>query len=196
MLSRSAFLGYLSFLLAFFASNFAFSLENENLLVALPKGYKIGHQAKNDKITMSEMIPANEAITSWTEMLTVQIFHGLGHVKPDQFREGMEKRWTAVCPGSEFGVVNRGVESGYPSLTWLQNCPSNKTTGKPEITWFKAVQGKDALYLVQKAFKFSPAPDQVKTWVAFLQRVSVCDTRLADRPCYVLNGKDTKNSPR
>jgi hypothetical protein len=172
---------------AFFAAamnlGFAVALENENLLVALPKGYKVGHQAKNGKAIITELIPEKEVITNWTEMVTVQIFFGLGHVTPDQFRQGMEKTWSTACPGSQFGVVNKGTERGYPTLTWLQNCPLNKVTRKPEITWLKAIQGRDSLYVVQKAFKFSPTPDQVKTWVAFLQKVSVCDTRLTDRKC-------------
>ena len=56
-------------------------------------------------------------------------------------------------------------------------------TGKPEITWFKAISGRDSFYVVQKAFKFEPAPEQAKQWVGWLDKVSVCDTRLPDRAC-------------
>lgn len=51
------------------------------------------------------------------------------------------------------------------------------------MTWFRAVQGNDSFYLVQKAFKLLPTADQIVHWTRYLQGVSVCDTRLADRPC-------------
>jgi hypothetical protein len=59
----------------------------------------------------------------------------------------------------------------------------NKATGKPEITWFKAVRGNDSFYVVQKAFKFTPSAEQVTTWTQYLRGVAVCDTRLPDRTC-------------
>ena len=63
------------------------------------------------------------------------------------------------------------------------SCPKNPGTGKPEITWFKAVQGNDSFYLVQKAFKFEPSKEQVTRWMGYLRKVSVCDSRIADRVC-------------
>lgn len=54
---------------------------------------------------------------------------------------------------------------------------------KPEITWFKAVEGNDSFYLVQKAFKFEPSQDQITRWMGYLRKVSVCDSRIADRAC-------------
>ena len=51
-------------------------LVNENLLTNFPDGYKIGYQNRNDKELISEMVPQNEAVENWTEMVTVQIFFG------------------------------------------------------------------------------------------------------------------------
>ena len=79
--------------------------------------------------------------------------------------------------------VAQGDENGYPSMVWLQNCPLNKATGKPEITWFKAIQGNDSFYIVQVAFKAWPSKEQITQWMGYLKDVAVCDTRLPDRPC-------------
>jgi hypothetical protein len=68
-------------------------------------------------------------------------------------------------------------------MVWLQNCPLNKATGKPEITWFKAIQGNDSFYIVQVAFKAWPSKEQITQWMGYLKDVAVCDTRLPDRPC-------------
>jgi hypothetical protein len=62
-------------------------------------------------------------------------------------------------------------------------CPRNAETGKPEWTWFKAIQGNDSFYVVQKAFKFEPARLQIVEWTRYLKGVSVCDTRLKERRC-------------
>jgi hypothetical protein len=51
------------------------------------------------------------------------------------------------------------------------------------ITWFKAVQGNDSFYVVQKAFKFEPSKEQITRWMDYLRKVSVCDSRIADRAC-------------
>ena len=116
-------------------------------------------------------------------MITVQIFFNMRDVTPAQYRARMEKLWTDSCPDSVFSKVKDGVENGYTTLTWSQKCPVNKQTGKPELTWLKALQGKDSFYLVQKAYKFEPSAEQTSRWAAFLDGVGVCDTRLPQRPC-------------
>jgi hypothetical protein len=165
------------------AASPAHALENENLLVALPQGYKVGYQNSAGKQLISEMVPAGETVENWTEMLTVQIFLGMRDVTPAQYRERMQGLWAKACAGSEFAKVKEGVENGYVTLTWMQKCPLNRETGKPELTWMKAMQGRDSFYLVQKAFKFEPSAEQSRNWGGFLDGVRVCDTRLPDRPC-------------
>ncbi len=49
------------------------------------------------------------------------------------------------------------------------------------MTWFKAIAGNDSFYVVQKAFKFEPSPEQLTQWLGYLNKVSVCDTRLPER---------------
>lgn len=165
------------------ANSSARALENENLLVSLPDGYKIGFQKKAGNQIISEMVPSAETVENWIEMVTVQIFLNMREVTPTQYRARLEALWANACAGSEFSTIKGGVENGYATLTWLQKCPLNKQTGKPELTWMKAMQGRDSFYLVQKAFKFAPSPEQIKHWDGFLDSVRVCDTRLPDRLC-------------
>lgn len=169
-------------LLAFGAPG-AQALENENLLVALPKGYKIGFQNKTDRGLISEMVPEGETVEGWTEMVTVQIFFGMRDVTPPQYRARLERLWGDACPGSAFAEVKDGIENDYATLTWSQKCPVNHQTGKPELAWLKAVQGKDSFYLVQKAYRFEPSAEQMAKWDRCLDGVRVCDTRLPERPC-------------
>ena len=129
---------------------------------------------------ISEMVPVKQSVKNWTEMVTVQVFYGL-KATPDQFKARIESGLAAACPKSESHPVAQGEENGYPSMVWLQNCPLNKATGKPEITWFKAIQGNDSFYIVQVAFKAWPSKEQITQWMRYLKEVTVCDTRLLDR---------------
>src|SRR4051812_26632756 len=126
-----------------FGAGGAQALENENLLVSLPSGYKVGYHKSTIKGVISEMVPAAESAENWTEMVTVQIFLNMRDVTPAQYRGRMEKLWAAACPGSKFSKVKETIENGYPTLTWTQKCPNNQQTGKPELTWLKALQGND-----------------------------------------------------
>ena len=160
----------------------ALALENENLLVTVPPGYKVGFTKRAPNGVVTEMVPAAETVENWTEMVTVQIFFGMKDSVMG-FRLRMEKLWLSSCAGAKSAPVSGGIENGYVTTMWRLSCPLNKQTGKPEMTWFKAIAGNDSFYVVQKAFKFEPPPDKVAEWVAYLNKVSVCDTRLPERNC-------------
>jgi len=157
-------------------------LVNENLLVQMPPGYKVGYRAERGTMVMNEMVPDGQTVNNWTEMVTVQIFHGL-KAAPEKFRDTLQQRWVAACPGASGAKVTSGTENGYPVLVWLLDCPKNPQTSEPEMTWFKAIAGNDSFYLVQKAFKFKPSQEQIDRWMAYLKSVAVCDTRIAARAC-------------
>ena len=80
-------------------------------------------------------------------------------------------------------LVALSRERGYPVIVWLQVCPLNKETGKPEVTLLKAIAGKDSFYVVQKAFRFQPDKAQIEQWSRYLRGVSVCDSRVPERAC-------------
>ena len=161
----------------------ALAFDGENLLVSMPQGYKVGFEQKKANAQITEMVPLNETVDGWTEMVTVQVFNGLKGVTPGQFRERMVKLWSGACANAVAGPPTQAVENGYPIAFWMLSCPLNKDSGKPEITWFKAIQGHDSFYVVQKAFKFDPSKEQIVQWTHYLKQVAVCDTRLAARAC-------------
>ena len=174
---------FLSMLLAIAVATPALALDNENLLVSVPKGFKVGFTKKSDQQMITEMVPAAESVENWTEIVTVQIFYNLRDTPPAQYRARLEKLGAEACPGASFAKVKDGTENLYPMVTWSQRCPLNKQSGKPEFTWFKAVQGRDSFYVVQKAFKAEPTPKQLKAMTAFLDGAKVCDSRVPGQRC-------------
>jgi hypothetical protein len=156
---------------------------DENLITTMPPGYQVGFRDKNNDSQITEWVPTGETVENWTEMVTVLVFYNV-KPQPDVYQHNLEKQWMESCPGAgNAQTIASVVENGYPSLVFLLNCPQNPKTGKPEITWFKAVQGNDSFYVVQKAFKFAPSKEQIARWVGFLKAVRVWDSRLADRAC-------------
>ncbi len=160
----------------------AFAFKNENLLIAMPKGYKPDYNAKSARGIITEMVPQGESVKNWTEMLTVQIFFR-SKPGPEGFRERMAQDWAKACKGSSLHPLAQGKENGYAFAVWMLACLRNPKTGMPEWTWFKAIQGKDSFYVVQKAFKFEPARLQIIEWTRYLKGVTVCDTRGTEHRC-------------
>ena len=156
---------------------------NENLITTAPAGYHVGFRNKGDDGLITEWVPAGETVENWTEMVTVQVFYHLKE-SPEAFMSDLEARWQKGCPGADKALpIANAVENGYPTLVWLLSCPQNPASGKVEITWFKAVQGNDSFYVVQKAFKFAPSKEQITRWVGYLKAVHVCDSRQSERAC-------------
>jgi len=158
-------------------------LRDENLLQGIPPGYKIDFQAKKGNMIMMEMVPHGESVKNWTEMVTTNIYLGLKSATPESYRAEIGQMWGAVCKGSQFAPVTKGKENGYPFSIWIQVCPLNPSTGKPEYTWFKAIKGNDSFYVVQKAFKFQPSEKQNTKWMQYFHSIIVCDSRLKGHPC-------------
>lgn len=155
---------------------------NESLLIAQPDGFKVGFETHKGNMVMHELVPDNQTVNNWTEMLTVQVFYRT-RIDPEKFEADMARRWSASCPNASVAKIASGPDNGYPAMSWQLTCPNNPATGKPELTWFKAIEGNDSFYLVQKAFKFEPSKQQLADWLGYLSKVKVCDTRLPDRQC-------------
>jgi hypothetical protein len=151
----------------------------ELLLQSQPQDYKVAFQTRKGNLQHVEMIPRAESLKGWSEMLTTQIFFGgVPQGSPVRFYEWVAQRWKASCPTATMQLIRRGTERGYPFAFWMLTCESLPATSKPEYTWFKAVQGRDSFYLVQKAWRRQPADREIVSWTRYLRSVAVCDTRV------------------
>jgi hypothetical protein len=159
------------------------ALRDENVIHSLPAGYKVDFQDRKGDMIITEMVPQAESVKDWTEMLTTQIFLGMTSTTPAAFQARMQQEWKAACQGAEIAPVASGQENGYPFAVWVQGCPLNSATGKPETTWFKAIQGKDSFYVVQRAFRSKATDEQATAAMQHLREVAVCDTRVPGSAC-------------
>jgi hypothetical protein len=136
------------------------------MLSKLPQGYKVAHHTATDTGTILELIPENETLPEWTEMLTVRILRNTNGWMLAGFRQVLSELWAETYPGGTSELIERGTEQFRPTLMWSLTCPHNKYTRKPENTWFKAVIREGNVIVVQKAFKFAPSAHAVAFWIA------------------------------
>jgi hypothetical protein len=156
--------------------------QNENLLMTRPEGYKTDFQEKTTDTLTSEMVPLEQSANNWTEIVRVQIFHGL-KATPEQFKMEMDKARARVCSVRSSQALTEAKENGYATLVWYDSCSLSAATGNPEFSWFKGIQGNDSFYLVQVSLKVQPSEEVSVRWMDYLKRVRVCDTRLPARAC-------------
>ena len=147
------------------------------------QGFKVGLSDSRNGMNMQEWVPAAETVQNWTEMVTIQIFLGRRDLQPTQFLSSMQKRWSDACKDSTGTSIATGKVNGYEFSSILLRCPLLASSGKPETTMFKAINGNDSFYVVQRAFRAVPSPERLETMKKYLESVSVCDTRLSSRPC-------------
>ncbi len=158
-------------------------LKNENLLVGMPQGFKVGFKDSKNGMNMQEFVPASETVQNWTEMVTVQVFLSRKDLQPAAFLAAMQKQWVGGCKGSTATTVSTGNVNGYEAASVLLRCPLLASTGKPETTVIKAIKGNDSFYVVQRAVRSVPSPDQLETMKKYIESVGVCDSRSSTAPC-------------
>ncbi|HEX7817306.1 hypothetical protein [Dyella sp.] len=158
-------------------------LTGENLLQGLPAGFKIANHGRSATgMELTEMVPQNETVDNWTQMVTTQVYLGVTDYF-DAYKAEMAKRFKDNCQQADVQNIRDGEENGYAFHVWMQSCHQSDVKAKPEITFFKYIQGKDSSYVVQRAFHLEPSRDQVTEAVKYLQQIRVCDSRSKESPC-------------
>ncbi len=186
MLSKLGFKRFCAVIAVFgavvFAPN-AHALEGEVLLTGLPEGFKVASTNRQEGITLTEYIPQGDTSENWSEMVTVLVANGLGHIDPNAFAQTIGNGWSAACPNSEVEKIGDGEKTGYATSLWLLRCPLNPQTGRAESLLMIVIQGKDSLYNIQYAFRSELTEAESDKALAYLSKAQVCDTRRADNPC-------------
>ncbi len=158
-------------------------LKNENLLVGMPQGFKLGFKESKNGMNMQEFVPEAETVQNWTEMVSVQVFLGRKDLQPASFLGALQQQWAGSCKGSSATPVATGKANGYDAASILLRCPTVTSTGKPETAMIRAIKGNDSFYVVQRAVRSIPSADRLETMKKYIESVSVCDSRLPPRAC-------------
>ena len=170
----------------------AAQLKDENLLVSMPQGFKVATSQSRGGVVFQEWIPAAEAFPNWSEMVTTQILIGRGDIDGGRYLAEIRAGWLRACPETKPNDIGAGKVNGYPMWSMLLQCPRLGATGKPETTLFRSIRGRDSFYSVQRSSRSMPDRAQLGLMQAYVDGVTVCDTRTADHPCLNLGKQGFK----
>lgn len=154
------------------ATGVAKDARSEYLFQPIPTGFVQVHQTSQHGTDLIEWVPQGESTEAWTRMVTTVITRGSRPTALDiqaRIRDG----FTSSCGKAASGNVRTGEESGYATSLWVHACALNPATGKPEYMWMKAFEGRDALYVVQFAFRYVPSEADSLDAVKYLESVYV-----------------------
>lgn len=145
-------------------------------------GFVVGHRQRVPGAAIAERVPEGETVQDWTRMVTV-IRLERGDATPDAYTRALGERWGRSCPGGRFTVLpardiapDRPVEARY-------DCLRNPATGKPETMFMRTSRGREALHVVQVAFR-RVASDADMAWArGVLSDVWLCSAPMAPLAC-------------
>jgi hypothetical protein len=158
--------------------------DTEKLLLKPPKGYKLTTETSAAKEAIATLLRDGDGGPSWTEKITAQTLFGSAEQSPEAYRDAAQKAAAASCPGVRFERLKPGgTENLYPMAMWSETCPQAKDSGKPEITWVKAVQGRDNFYVLRATMRAEPTAKQLKVWTKLFDATRVCDSRVPGQRC-------------
>lgn len=155
----------------------------ERLLISAPAGYVVADQQQNGPQLITQLLPSDQSLDDWRDKLAIQVFAQKPVKTPAAFRQALVAHWRDRCPGARFAPISDGHENGYAFAVWMLACNHGAATGGREFAWFKAIQGRDAFYLVQRLFAYAPARHTVSRWMRYLHAIRVCDSRVPERAC-------------
>lgn len=155
----------------------------ERLLISVPAGYTVADRQENGSQLSAELVPSDQSADNWRDRLVIQVFAQKPVKTPAAFRRALTAHWRVRCPGAESAPIRDGHENGYAFAVWMLACDHSATTDGREFAWFKAIQGRDAFYLVQRSFAYAPARETVRRWMRYLHAIEVCDSRIPERAC-------------
>lgn len=155
----------------------------ERLQTPALAGHHVVFHSQVETMSLTEMIPVNETAQDWTQMLSMQVFLGLNHLRPDDYQSVLERDLRNVCPEGKLTALQKTRENGYATSWWVMNCPLRTSTTKPEHTWFKTIEGRDGFYVLQKTFRFLPQQEQIDQALQHLSALTLCDPRKFAHPC-------------
>jgi hypothetical protein len=166
------------------------ALAAERLQVPQLPGWKVVSSVVDRSGESTELIPAGELPDSWSRRATVQAFRNTP-LTAAAFLDQVVQKTGQVCDAASAGPSSLGAVGGREAGTRTVACGRYKGDGKGTLTLYFVVRGKDALYVVSRAWRGEPfaqgavpvAADELAEWVTYMNGVDLCDGRDPQHPC-------------
>ncbi len=177
--------------------------QGEFLFATPPAGWLVGYRGRQGNASIVEYVPAGQTVQNWTEMVTVQVWHGpQPSLDPKEFVLRIAGRFQRVCKALQVASPSVRQISGYDNASLALECrdpdrsqaPTQVLSKSIEFLAVRAIRGRDGFYVIQRAWHSdTEQPDApmkseatLKEWRTYLSQVEVCDTRDPTLDCATL----------
>lgn len=164
----------------------------EQLIAPYPSSWqRFPLDSKNPNVQMIRLLPPGETPDQFSEAIVVERFIGSQQTAKD-FVGTMLDLGKKTCEGFLAAPATETVINGYHAEVARYGCTKGAHTGKSGVIMVLAVNGRDALHVIQSmwlgqpvaATQPIPIPDDViRRWDVFASHVVLCDTRDPKHPC-------------
>jgi hypothetical protein len=148
----------------------------ENLLSAIPLGWKLSAKSSGNIDRPIEFVTENQSVANWTRLIAVEIRRD--GTSLSEYERTETNAFRAACQDAQIYPRDPVTVSGLPASRFFARAKQCAGSSQPESALFLAIRGKDALYAIQLAWRpYPPTENELQAAFAYLATVRVCDTR-------------------
>lgn len=154
-------------------------------------GWDLVHFTQLGPTPTWEYVPRGETKQEWSKKINMTIFRTEGRLMPRTHMESTIRLASLGCEGYGAAGYREFMENGFPAATWTVVCGKNKTSGKGEIMWFKAIRGPVDFNVARMAWRVEPYDVNSPPWnepmlgesMGFMHSFSLCLVNEAGDNC-------------
>ncbi|MBI5163773.1 MAG: hypothetical protein HY985_07705 [Magnetospirillum sp.] len=156
----------------------------ERLLVPQFTGWTVVANVVEPGAELTDLVPSGESAAVWNRRTTVQAFRG-STLTATSVLDLVAMRDNEICDGVGAEPIRPAQVGGaVEAASRLIACARIKADGLPQVSVIHAVRGRDALYVLTRAWRSAAVPPgELAEWHGVLTMAALCDTRDSKRPC-------------
>jgi hypothetical protein len=163
----------------------------EIFLMPMPKGWKQVSADEQYNIRTVQYVPEGQSPEKAEETLRSMVFSFVRDAPLEHFMALATRLPKDECQDVILSPIAKGLINGFESVFATRFCTKDKRSGQGEITMFKLIQGKTALYIGERTWRVKafgkdkpPVPKETfDAWADYMKAVTVCVVDDPVRPC-------------
>jgi hypothetical protein len=164
---------------------------SEIFLMPMPKGWKQVSADEQFNIRTVQYVPEGQTPEKAEETLRSMVFSFVRDAPLEHFMGLAARLPKDECQDVILSPIAKGLINGFESVFTTRFCTKDKRSGQGEITMFKLIQGKTALYIGERTWRIKafgkdkpPVPKETfDAWADYMKAVTVCVVDDPMRPC-------------
>jgi hypothetical protein len=161
--------------------------------IPVPEGWRVGSESHNAAMRVLEFVPPDQTVDSSTDMITIIVVYHRSVADLSDYLNGMREHLPQGCEvPALLNDPSRLTDHGYETATQTVACGKSKRFGMGEIMIQKVMMGQNAIFDVQRAWRFAatqrsedlPLSDaQRAAGAAYLDTVWLCNVTVESPGC-------------